>query len=183
MSKPTGPKGLTLEWSHGKRRPSARTAGGDVPALPPIPAEDSAPTNDPTTGRFQKGNRAYRRRQLKERARGIATLNPKACPSWLSPFVAEGARLAAELSQRFPDDAALRPLIGAAVDAWVLYRALLALGAQGDGEALKESRAWMREHRSLLATISGMAGELPDGAAGTRTVDDLRSRVLGRSKP
>ena len=150
---------MTLEWSHGKRRATARTAAGDVPALPPV-AEDPSPTTDPKTGRFLPGNRMHRRRQVKERARGIATLNPKACPSWLSPFVADGVRLAGEFAQRFPDDPALRPLLGAAVDSWVVYRALLALGAQGDGQALSEARAWLREHRAAIATLAALAGEV-----------------------
>jgi hypothetical protein len=134
-----------------------------VSPLPP--AEASAPFQDATTGRFLPGNRAARRRQVKERSKGIATLNPKTVPSWMTPHVAQGVTLLGELVARFPDDAALRPLIGAAVDAWVVYRALLCLGAAGDGEALKESRAWLREHRAAMATLSGMAGELGESAA------------------
>lgn len=166
---------MSLEWSHGKRRPAARAASGDVPALP-LASEESAPMNDPTTGRFVPGNRAHRRRQVKERARGIATLNPKACPSWLSPYVAEGVALAAEYVTRFPPDPALRPLIGGAVDSWVVYRALLGLGAQGDGEALKESRAWLREHRSAIATLAALMNDAPKAA---ETPEQVKHRILG----
>ncbi len=150
---------MTLEWSHGRRRPTARDAGGQIPALPPASAP-SAPMQDPHTGRFLPGNRAHRRRQVKERAQGIASLNPTAVPSWLSPHVRQGVSMLGELVQRFPDDPALRPVLGATCDAWVMYRALLALGAAGDGEALKESRAWLREYRALTTTVSALAGEL-----------------------
>jgi hypothetical protein len=153
---------MPLEWSHGRRRPTARTAAGDaVPALPPK-TEDAAPYKDPKTGRWLKGNGAARRRQVKSRAKGIATLNPSHVPSWLTPHVTAGVAMLGELVHRFPDDAALRPLIGAAVDAWTVYRALLVLGVNGDGDALKESRAWLREHRAAMATISALAGELGD---------------------
>src|SRR5262249_11530622 len=123
----------------------------------PEPAE---PMKDAKTSRFLPGNRAYRRRQVKERAKGISTLNPRACPSWLSPYVADGAELATELVERFPDDPAPRPLIGATVDAWPASRAPLGLGAAGDRETLKEARAWLRKHRSALATLAALAREL-----------------------
>jgi hypothetical protein len=116
--------------------------------------------NDKITGRFVKGNGAHRRRQLRERARGIATLNPKHVPSWMSPHVAAGVSMLGELVQRYPDDAGLRGVIGATVDAWTVYRTLLTLGAAGDPAALKESRAWLREYRSLTITLSALAGEL-----------------------
>jgi hypothetical protein len=161
----------TLEWSHDKRRATSRTPAGDVPALPAASVETDS-DHAPHTGRFVVGNRAARRRQVKTRAKGIATLNPATVPSWLSPYVTDGVALAGELAQRFPDDPALRPLIGATVDAWVVFRALLALGAQGDGEALKESRAWLREHRAALATLSGLAGELRTATADPRAAFD-----------
>lgn len=150
-----------LEWSHGRRRPkSPRVLGKDAPvkALPPAESAETAPTNDPKTGRFLPGNRAHRRRQVKEKARGISTLNPERCQSWLSPHVRDGAVYGIELLRRFPDPALAR-LAGDVADAHTVYRALLALGAQGDVEALREARAWLREHRSALATLSGLASE------------------------
>jgi hypothetical protein len=116
--------------------------------------------NDKITGRFVKGNGAYRRRHLKSVSKGIATLNPRACPAWMAPHVSDGIALMGQLVLRFPDDAALRPVIGAAVDAWTVYRAMLTLGASGDTQALSESRAWLREYRSLMVTLSALAGEL-----------------------
>lgn len=150
-----------LEWSHGKRRPKApRVLGKDagVEPLPPSETADAAPTNDPKTGRFLPGNRAHRRRAVKEKAKGISTLNPERCQSWLSPHVRDGAAYGIELLRRFPDPALAR-LAGDVADSHTVYRALLALGAQGDVEALREARAWLREHRSALATLSGLASE------------------------
>jgi hypothetical protein len=115
------------------------------------------PIQDASTGRFVKGNRAYRRRQVKERSKGIATLDPKRCASWLSPFVVGGAEYGCDLLRRFPDPALAR-LVGDTADARTVYRALLHLAAQGDTEALKEARAWLREHRACLATLSALSG-------------------------
>ena len=132
------------------RRPSD---GG----TPPMPAsEDTAPINAPGTGLFVKGNRAYRRRALKSKATGIATLDPARCASWLSPYVLDGRHYGMTLLQRFPDPALAR-LVGATCDAHVMYRALLGLAATGDKDALSESRAWLREHRACLRELSALA--------------------------
>lgn len=150
-----------LEWSHGKRRPkSPRLIGNDagVKAIPTAESVETAPTRDPKTGRMLPGNREWRRRMVKEKAKGIAGLNPERCQSWLSPFVRDGATYGIELVTRFTDPALAR-LASNVADAYVVYRALLALGAQGDVDALREARAWLREHRSALATLSGLAGE------------------------
>lgn len=113
---------------------------------------------DAATGQFIKGNQAYRRRQVKERAKGITTLDPRRCASWISPFVTNGAAHGLELLQRFADPALSR-LVGNAADAHTVYRALLHLAANGDTEALKESRAWLREYRSCLSTLSALSGD------------------------
>jgi len=121
---------------------------------------------DAKTGRFLPGNRAYRRRQVRERAKGITTLDPKRVASWLTPFVAGGAEHGLELLQRFPDPALAR-LVGNAADAHTVYRALLHLAAQGDSQALGEARAWLREYRSCLATLSALSAgghTDPDGS-------------------
>ena len=151
---------MSLEWSKGRRRPSTRTPSGDRPALPPADTADAPPMHDKATGRFLPGNRAHRLRQVKERAKGISTLDPAKCPSWLSPYVREGVRVAADFVTRFPDDPAIAPLLGSTVDAWVVFRALLALGAAGDGQALTEARGWLREHRACIATLAALAGDL-----------------------
>jgi hypothetical protein len=155
---------VTLEWSHGKRRPTTpRPNGhdGGAPALPPAP-EESAPERDATTGRFLPGNRGYRRRMVKAKAKGITTLDPSRVDAWLAPFVKDGAAYGVELMRRVQGDPALLRLAGDVADAHTVYRALLALAAKGDTEALRESRAWLREHRSALATLSSLADESKD---------------------
>lgn len=161
---------MTLEWSHGRRRPSTRTAAGDVPALPTTPPEtvQNGPVRDPLTGRFLKGNGAARRRSLRAAAKGIHTLNPAACPSWIAPFARLGAAYALELAATLPAHPALGALVGDAADARAVFRGLLALAAQGDTEALKEARAWLREHRALVATIAALATELREDIDGKR---------------
>ena len=111
------------------------------------------------------------------KARGITTLNPASVPAWLRPHVEDGAEYGSDLLARFPDPCLAR-LVGDVADAHCVYRGLLALGAAGDVEALREARAWLREHRSALATLSGLAAE--NGAP----VDDDRFYVTeGEPKP
>lgn len=148
---------LTIEPSHGRPRViTRRPSDGGTPALPPESAGDTAPTRNPKTGRFVPGNRAYRRRALARRIRGVATLDPGRCQSWLTPHVREGAQYAMELAGRFTDPALTR-LVGDTADAHTIYRALLALGAAGDAKALTEARAWLREHRSCLRELAALA--------------------------
>ena len=154
----------TLEWSNGRVRVRLRrpTDGGP----PPLPeSTESTPIHTPGTHRFGEGNQAWRRREVKRRARGITTLDPARCDSWISPFVREGASHGVELLGRFADPALSR-LVGSTADALTVFRALLCLAAQGDTEALKESRAWLREYRSCLSTLSALSagGHTEDGA-------------------
>jgi hypothetical protein len=65
-----------------------------------------------------------------------------------------------ELLRRFPDPA-LAKLIGDTADARTVYRALLHLAAQKDGvdtDLLREARAFLREHRACLSTLSALSG-------------------------
>lgn len=156
------PKPIEINWSHGRprtelRRPSDGGTG-------PLPAE-SAPMNDPETGHFPPGNRAWKRREVKRRElvrrkRGISTLNPAACEPWLRPHVEDGAAYGLDLQARF-DRPALARLIGDTADAHTIYKALLALGVRGDGKALSEARAWLREHRSCLRELAALNGMVP----------------------
>lgn len=171
MTKPVG-----IAWSYGRPRVELRRpSDGGTPALPPA-SVDAEPMKDPKTGRFVVGNRAHRRRSLKAKSKGISTLNPERCESWLRPHVASGAAYGMVLAERFPDDALAR-LVGATADADTVYRALLALAAQGDGQALKEARGWLREHRACLrelatlAEVAGAAHGPVDPLAGAPTVD------------
>lgn len=161
---------MALEWSHGKRRPMLPRPNGNDGGVASLPSEagESAPMQDAKTGRFVKGNRAYRRRMVKEKAKGIHTLNPARCDAWLRPFVEEGAAYGVDLLQRIAGDPVLARLAGDVADAHTVYRALLALAAKGDAEALRESRAWLREHRAALATLSGLVAEAAkDGGDGS----------------
>lgn len=149
---------MTLEWSHGRRRPVARDAHGDVPSLPP--AEESAPERDPSNGRFLPANRAARRRTLKRVVKGLHTLNPTAVATWLRPYAELSATYALELAGTMPEHPALLALAGDAADARAVARGLLALAAQGDADALAEARAWLREHRAIVATLAALSKEL-----------------------
>lgn len=154
-----------LEWSHNRVRQAIRTdEGGPMPD-----AEQSGPMNDPATGQFVKGNRAYRRRQLKQRAEGIATLNPAKAPSWMRPHLETGAPYIVALLGMLDGKPALHPLAGDCADAHVMYRACLALAleaaeARERASLMSEARGWLREHRTALATLSALAGgmKLPE---------------------
>lgn len=152
---------VSVNWSHGRPRAElSRPADGGVPPVPL--STESTPVHAPGTTKFGKGNQAYRRRMVKRKANGIATLDPARCASWLTPFVKDGQAYAAELMGRYPDPALSR-LIGACCDASVMFRALLSLAAMNDKDALGESRAWLREHRACLRELAAL-GSLVGGA-------------------
>jgi hypothetical protein len=153
-------KGLALEWSHGKPRAIVR-----VDETTPIDAAASEPTQDPTTGRFLPGNRMHRRRQLVKRAKGIATLNPATAPTWLRPHIEQGAPYVSDLLRMLEGRPELHPLAGDVADAHVMYLGMRTLALQTDdkrerAQLLTESRAWLREHRSCLATLAALAGDV-----------------------
>ena len=158
-------KGVSLEESHGRPRLVVR-----VDEVPPLPSSDAPPMTDPKTGRFLPGNRAHRLRQLKRRAAGIATLNPVRVPSWLRPFVEQGASYVVALLSMLDGKPALRPLAGDCADAHAMYRATLSLAVAAEfpkdrAALMAEARGWLREHRTALATLSALAGgmRLPGG--------------------
>jgi hypothetical protein len=157
-------KGLAIEWSHGRPRITLR-----ADETTPVTSEESAPMNDPKTGRFLPNNRAYRRRQLKARADGIATLNPAKVPTWMRPHVETGAPYILALLGMLEGKPALHALAGDCADAHVLYRATLALALDAEDAKtravlMSEARGWLREHRTALATLSALAGgmKLPE---------------------
>lgn len=163
---------MPLQRSQGQRRPAVWR----VDELPRLPATaGAAPDRDPSTGRFAKGNSASRHRKLKSVARALVGLNPAVCDPWLRPYVT----LAAGEAQRILDEL---PARGAAIDglaidcatAQAVYRGLLALGAQGDREALAEARQWLREHRTTLIALEGLAREM---GASRRPGDDFAALV------
>lgn len=153
-------KTLSVELSHGRPRAAhRRPSDGGSPAMPSV---ESAPMHDPVTGRFLPGNRAHRRRLVRQHRAGIATMNPETCDAWLRPFVEDGGAHAVELARRFADPALAR-LIGATADAHAIWRALSALGAKGDTDAMHEARGWLREYRACMRELAVLAGL--DGAA------------------
>ena len=151
--------GVALEWSHDRVRTITRTD-----QVPPLPSVESVPMPRQESGRFAPGNRAWRLRQLKARAEGIATLDASKAPSWLRPFIEQGAAYATALLAILDGKPALAPLASDCADAHTLYRALLslALAAEGKEQAalLAEARAWLKEHRTAIATLSKLAGDI-----------------------
>ena len=148
-----------LETSHKRTRVVLRLDEG---ATPPETVE-SVPSHDAVTGRFLKGNRAARRRQLARRAEGIATMNPSTAPTWLRPYIEQGAAYVVALLGMLGDRVALQPLAGDVADAHALYRATLGLATAATdpkerAALMSESRSWLREHRTGLATLSALAG-------------------------
>ena len=150
---------IDLEQSHGRTRTALRLDQG---ATPPT-AADAEPLNAPGTGRFVKGNRGHRRRQLKARAEGIATLNPSKVPTWLRPYVEAGRPYTVALVAMLDGKPALHALAGDCADAHCVYRATLGLAlaeenAKDRAALMSEARGWLREHRTALATLAALAG-------------------------
>jgi hypothetical protein len=115
--------------------------------------------------RFAKGNQAYRLRQLKVRAEGLATLNPATAPSWMKPHIEQGATYTRALLVMLDGRPALFPLAGDCADAHAMYRGLMGLAmatedAKERAGLLSEARGWLREHRTALATLSALAGDI-----------------------
>lgn len=158
------PNGVALEQSHGRTRLTVR-----VDETTPPTSADAGPQNDPKTGRFVKGNRMHRRRQLVTRAKGIATLNPTKVPTWLRPYVEQGGAYVVAMLGMLEGKPALHPLAGDCADAHAMYRATLGLALEAEdaktrAALMSEARGWLREHRTALATLSALAGgmKLPE---------------------
>jgi len=177
--KPTA-AGVALEWSHDRVRTITRT--DQVPALP---SAEPVPIPRTSSGRFDKENQAWRLRQVKEHAEGIATLNPDKAPSWLRPFIEQGAGYVTALLGILDGKPALAPLAGDCADAHVMYRAVLALALNAEGKAraalLAEARGWLKEHRTAIATLSKLAGDikLPKPDAHKALADGLADKGDG----
>lgn len=124
---------------------------------------ESAPINNPRTGRFAPGNAAWRRREMKRLAHeqgraALLGLDPAKCEDWLRPFAVEAVKHAAELAVELPvQTESLLGLADDAAAARAVYRGLLALGAAGDRDALREARAWMKEARQNTIALRALA--------------------------
>jgi hypothetical protein len=60
---------------------------------------------------------------------------------------------------------ALHPLAGDCADAHVMYRAMLGLTVQAEDAKTRaalsaEAKGWLREHRTALATLSSLSGDM-----------------------
>lgn len=121
----------------------------------------SAPIKDARTGRFLPGNNAWRRRQAKALAQlDLAGLNPATCEPWMRPFAEMAIEHASNIAGELGVASAM--LSGLACDtaaACAVFRALLKLGSEGDKKALKEARAWMREHRLNVIALKALAAD------------------------
>jgi hypothetical protein len=159
MGRPSsgGTKIVDIQMSHGRPRTELRRpTDGGTPALPPVENTVLAEPIQDVKGRFVKGNTAARRKRLKTKAKGIHTINPAKCESWLQPHVAAGVQHGLDLLARFTDPI-LAPLAGIAADSLIVYRGLIALGAQGDHIALREARAWAKEYRGYVRELCALA--------------------------
>jgi hypothetical protein len=167
------------EWSHDRVRSIIRTD-----EVTPLESGLSAPINDKTSGRFVRGNRGYRRRLLKAKAEGIGTLNPAKAPTWLRPFIELGQSYTIALLAMLKDRPALFALAGDTADAHVMYRALLQLATETEAPKdraalLSEARGWLREHRTGLATLSALAGDIEIPAAdGLNATQRLKKETI-----
>ena len=157
-------KAVNLEWSHGRKRPVTR--GKLVPSLVKDPRKQAA-------GRLGAAARMQRRSNGEAAAStvdssapaGITTLNPAAVPAWMRGAAEQGLAYRDELQSILVDKDVLFPLAGATVDANTLYRATLALAVKARNPErraalMSESRAWLKEHRTALGTLSALAGDL-----------------------
>jgi hypothetical protein len=127
---------------------------------PPELSAKTATDHEARTGRFAKGNRAAKRRTMKASAPIIVGLDPDNCEPWLRPF----AKLAGEHAAALVGEMRIESntLSGLAIDtaaAMAIYRGLLSLGAQGDRKALAEARAWLRETRQNIITLTSLVGD------------------------
>lgn len=171
-------KANTLEMSHDRARQTVR-----LDAVTPLAAPESPATHadgDPATigtgagnrGRpFAKGNQAWKLAQVQRHAEGIATMDASKAPTWLRPHVELGRPYVTALLALLDGKPQLYPLAGDVADAHVLYRAHVALAtaaetAKDRAALMADARAWLREHRTALATLAALAGDLklPDPA-------------------
>ncbi len=103
-------------------------------------------------------------------ATGIVTINPATAPSWLRAPAEQGAAYVADLLALLQGKDVLHHLAGDVADAHTMYRAALALAVRAKNPKkrtayMSEARGWLREHRTALATLSALAGDLTLPAA------------------
>ena len=167
MTKPKHRQGL--ERSQGKLRTRVPNLGlVDPPGFSGTTAAD----HEPVTGRFTPGNRAVRRRTVKASAPIIVGLDPSKCEPWLAPFaVLAGEHAACLITELGVDSDTLSGLAIDTAAAMAVYRGLLSLGAAGDRKALAEARAWLREARQNVITLTSLVGAQAGHGEGAADVE------------
>lgn len=168
-------KANNIEWSHGRARQAVR-----VDAVTPVESDESRALHVPATDAngevirtkkgkirqaFAPGNQAWRLAQLERRSEGIATMDPAKVPTWMRPHVELGRPYVTALLAMLESKPVLWSLAGDVADAHVLYRAHVALAVAAEetkerNDLMQEARAWLREHRTALATLRALAGDL-----------------------
>ena len=136
---------MSVESSHGKRRPRAPRPGEHAEIRNAVLA---APLRDPATGHFLPGNKAGRLRTLKSLGT-LATLDPTQCAAWVRPYVElvqmEASALVEESGAE--DSESLKGFAVAAADAHAMYRALMAIALAPETAALTAIAAPQRGTR------------------------------------
>lgn len=151
---------MTVETSHGKRRPRVPRPG-ETEVRDAVLA---APLRDATTGRWLPRNQASRLRTLK-RAAALVTLDAANVAPWVRPLVEMAQRelvaLVAEVGAE--GSASLTAFAEAAATAHAMQRAFLSIAGAADADektkasALAEARQWMKEHRQSLLCLRAEA--------------------------
>jgi hypothetical protein len=83
----------------------------------------------------------------------------------MRPYVDLGATYIRDLVTALEGREVLHHLAGDCADAHTVFRALLSLALDAEPKErtklLTEARGWLREHRTALATLSALAGNVP----------------------
>ena len=157
------PKAVNLEWSHNRVRPVTR--GKDVPPL--VHEQKARAGRLGAIARWQGrgGGAAAVGTAGGTPPAGIQTLNPAAVPAWMRGAALQGLVYRDQLEALLAGKEVLYDLAGATVDASTMYKATLARGVKTRNPAqradlMAQARAWLKEHRACIATLSSLAGDL-----------------------
>lgn len=161
---------MPISRSHGRSGPE--NFRPDELGTPPPKTGETVPERDGETGRFKPGNRAARRRRLKQAAGRLGAMDPDKCESWLRPFVVEAkahaAKLLADIEYQTEE---LSAVVVELAEARAMRAALMRLGSEGDLEARQEARHWLREVRQHAIALRGLINQ------------EHAARTLGRRGP
>src|SRR6202034_1809917 len=140
------PRGVSLEWSHGRRRPVTR--GKDVPAL--VHEQKARAGRLGAIARWHRSGASVAAVGTADDTplAGIQTLNPGAVPAWMRGAALQGLAYRDQLQALLDGQDALYPLAGDTVDAHTVYKATLARGIKAKDPTrraalMAEARAWL----------------------------------------